>query len=277
MRYEVKPLGVGATLDQAILILKDRVVLFLSIVLVLRVPALLVFQYLVIKNVGTFPLVPNEAEMNALMSRMMRLYLYVLGPGFFIYILLISPLTDTALIYAASRTYLGERVTLGQSLKVALRRFFPMVWTSILFYIIFGAGWVCCFCCFLPGILVYVFFVLSMTIAVLEPISGFGAMGRSRALIGSLTAPNFINLFLLLAVLFVFQWEIGAASSVIPQMHLQVVAAAVVGSVAYTLSIVSLVVFYYSSRCRSEGFDLLRLARIVAETPIEQPALEGQG
>jgi hypothetical protein len=274
MRYEVKPLGIGATLDQAILILKDRLALFLVILLVLRVPAFIVFQYLVLKTVGTFPLVPNEAEINALMSRMVSLYLYVLGPGFLIYILVISPLTDAALIHAAARTYLGETVTLGQSLKVALRRFFPMVWTSILFYIIFAVGWVCCF---LPGILLYVFCVLSMTIAVLEPVSGFGALGRCRALMQSLTTTNYINLFLLLAVMFVFQWEIGAVSSVIPQIHLQVLAAAVVGSIAYSLSIVALVVFYYSCRCRIEGFDLLRLARIVAETPIEQPALEGQG
>jgi hypothetical protein len=249
-------------------------VLFLVILTVLRIPALIVTQYVVLKNMGNFPLAPNEAEMNLLLSRMMHLYLYVLGPSFFIYILLICPLTDGALIHVASQTFLGEPVTLGQALKVALRRFFPLAWTSILFYIIFGVGLACCL---LPGILLYVFFVLSMTIAVLEPVSGFGALGRCRALLPSMGAPDYINLLLLLGVQFVFQWQIGMVSSVIPQIHLQVVAASVVGSIAYSLWIVALVVFYYSCRCRVEGFDLLRLARIVAETPIEQPASEGQG
>lgn len=88
---------------------------------------------------------------------------------------------------------------------------------------------------------------------------------------------NYLNLFLLLVVLVCVQWGIGGSASVIPQIHLQVLASALFGSISYALAIVALVVFCYSCRCRNEGFDLLYLARVVAETPIEEPVLQGQG
>jgi hypothetical protein len=282
MRYELKPLGVGGILDQAIRIFKDRFGLFLVLLLFLRIPATAVVQYIVFTNMADLPAQPNDAQMNEFFTRMGRLYLYVLAPSILVETLLISPITNASIIHAAARVYLDEPVTVGQALQTSLRRYFPFVLTSILFSLIILTG---TFFCVLPGILLFFQFALSMTVTVLEPVSGFGALGRSRYLMRSTNFDtagqsagntNYLTLFLLLVVLFFIQGGIGATASMIPEIRLQVLANAVFGSIAFAFAAVSQVVFYYSCRCRVEGFDLLHLARLVAETPIEEPALQAQ-
>src|ERR1700722_19557949 len=130
MRYELKPLGVGGILDQAIQIFKDRVGLFVILTLILRIPATAVLQYAVLSNMSNFPMQPNEAQLSEFWARMGRLYLYVLGPSFLVDFLLVSPITNAAVIYAAARIYLGETVSFWLSVRMALRRYFPFLWTS---------------------------------------------------------------------------------------------------------------------------------------------------
>jgi hypothetical protein len=84
-------------------------------------------------------------------------------------------------------------------------------------------------------------------------------------------------LFLLLLVLFFIQGGIGATASFIPQVQLRVLANALFGSIALGFATVAQVVFYYSCRCRLDAFDLMHLARVVAQTPIEEPVLEARG
>jgi hypothetical protein len=284
MRYELKPLGVGGTLDQAIRIFKDRFALFLVILLILRIPGTAIIQYYVFTNMGQLPAQPTDAQVNEFFSRLGRLYVYVLAPSILADMLLITPFTSAALIHAAARVYLDEPVNVWQALRVALRRYVPFVWTSVLFSLIILTG---TFFCVLPGILLFFQFALAMTLTVLEPVSGFAALGRSRQLMRSVGfdargeaasgSGNYLNLFLLLLALFFIQGGIGATANFIPEVHLQVLANAIFGSIALGFATVAQVVFYYSCRCRHDGFDLLHLARIVAQTPIEEPVLEARG
>src|SRR5262245_25386605 len=120
MRYELKPLGVGGTLDQAIQIFKDRVGLFVILTLILRIPATAVLQYAVLSNMSHLPMQPNEAQLSEFWANLGRLYLYVLGPSLLVDFLLITPITNAAVIYAAARIYLGEEVSIWQSIQMAL-------------------------------------------------------------------------------------------------------------------------------------------------------------
>jgi hypothetical protein len=274
MRYELKPLGVGGTLDQAIQIFKDRLGLFVLITLILRIPLTIVLQYQVLSNLSNFPMQPNDAQLNEFFGRMMRLYLFVLGPSLLVDLLLISPITNAALIYATARIYLGEKVGAWQSLRVALRRYFPFVWTTLLFSVIVFVGSVCCI---LPGILLAFRFALAPTATALERVSGFGALARSGALMHSDGYTNYLKYFGLIVVLGFLQGGINAAAGFVPELHLRALAIGLFGSISITFAIVAQVVFYYSCRCRNEGFDLLYLARLVAETPIDEPVLQAQG
>ena len=109
MRYELKPLGVGGTLDQAIRIFKDRFALFLVILLILRIPGTAIIQYYVFTNMGQLPAQPTDAQVNEFFSRLGRLYVYVLAPSILADMLLITPFTSAALIYAAARVYLVQQ------------------------------------------------------------------------------------------------------------------------------------------------------------------------
>src|ERR1700733_10336786 len=140
MRYELRPLGVGGVLDQSIALFKDRLGLFVTILLILRIPTTAVMQYAVLSNMAQMPLQPTDAQMNEFFGRMMRLYFLVLAPWLLFYVFVVAPLSDAALIYATGRSYLGQSVTLRESLRAALRRYFPMLWTSILFYLIYVFG-----------------------------------------------------------------------------------------------------------------------------------------
>jgi hypothetical protein len=273
MRYELKPLGVGGTLDQAIAIFKDRLGLFVLITAILRIPLTAVLQYYVLVNLANFPMQPNDAQMNEFFSRLARLYLYVLGPAFLFDFLVVSPITDAALIHATARIYLGERVSLWPSLRMALRRYFPYVWTTLLFSLLFSVGLACCA---LPGILVGLRFLLAPTVTMLERQSGFAALSRSGDLMRSDGYAHYLTATGLLVGLFFIQGGIGAMANFVPQIYLRALAIAIFGSVSFTFAIIVKVVFYYSCRCRNEGFDLLYLARIVAETPNDGPVVPAQ-
>ncbi|HET6328157.1 MAG TPA: hypothetical protein VFG04_25965 [Planctomycetaceae bacterium] len=273
MRYELKPLGVGGTLDQAIAIFKDRPGLFVLITLILRIPLTAVLQYHVLVNLANFPMQPNDAQLNEFFGRFMRLYLFVLGPSLLVDLLLISPITNASLIYATARIYLGEPIGVWQALRMALRRYFPYVWTTVLFAMIVFLGTLCCI---LPGILLAFRFALAPNAAVLERVSGFGALQRSADLMRSEGYTNYLKYFGLIVVLGFIQGGINAASNFVPQLHLRAAAIGLFGSISITFAIVAQVVFYYSCRCRNEGFDLLYLARIVAETPNDQSVVPAQ-
>jgi hypothetical protein len=270
MRYELKPLGVGGILDQTIRIVRDRFGLFLGIVFCLRVPATAVLQYLSATNLKEMPRTPTDAQMNEFFVHMGRFYLYVLLPAALIDLLIISPMTNGALIFATSRIYLGEAPTFWDAMRAALRRYFAFVWTSLLFTVLLLCGLACCV---LPGILVLLRYSLCTTAAVLERVSGTQALSRGSDLMKGPGNSNYLKLLLLYLVMLMIQTGVNGGAYFIPQLHVQVLAIAILGSITYTFAVVALVIFYYSCRCSNEGFDLLHLARIVAETPAEQPVL----
>jgi hypothetical protein len=270
MRYELKPLGVGGILDQTVRIVKDRFSLFLAIVFCVRIPATAVLQYLSATNLLEMPRTPTDAQMNEFFVHMGRFYLYVLLPAALIDLLVVSPLTNGALIFATSRIYLGEAPTFWDAVRAALGRYFAFVWTSILFAVLLLCGFACCF---LPGILVLLRYSLCTTATVLERVSGTRALSRGSDLMKGAGNSNYLKLLLLYLVMVMIQAGINGGAYFIPQLHVQVLAIAILGSITYTFAVVALVIFYYSCRCSNEGFDLLHLARIVAETPAEQPVL----
>jgi hypothetical protein len=273
MRYELKPLGVGGTLDQTIAIFKDRFGLLVMILLLLRLPTTLILQYLVLTKRLDMPLQPTDAQTSEFFASLIRLYLVVILPFLILDLFVVSPITNGALIHATAQIYLGKSTSLRESLRFALGRYFPLVWTSLLFSLIIGGGTALCI---LPGILLFFRYALAVTVTALERVSGFGALHRSRILMHTNRTKNYNALFLLLVVLAFIQGGINGGSSLIPQVHLQALSGAVFGSIAYSFSIIALVVFYFSCRCQAEAFDLMHLAYIVAETPPDAPVLQSQ-
>ena len=249
MKYEVRKLELRDVLDQTCQIIRDNQKLLFGIVLVSVVPVQIVIGILnhVLLRTG-------RVEIAGFVS---------LGTTFLV-VLPVYNLAGGALTYAVANLYLSRPTTMGESYRRALRRFVPIVLTSILQYLAIGVG----FCLFIiPGIIFGLWFTLSEVVVVLEGTSGVEALKRSKALMKG----NTVNLFALTIILWYFNVQLGMSSALVPSVYLQVVLASFLQGLAILVSYASIVIFYVSCRCQHDHFDLQWLASRVAE-PNAEPA-----
>ena len=112
----------------------------------------------------------------------------------------------------------------------------------------------------IPGIYFTFWYMLSHQVTVIERLSGFAAMKRSKQLVkGSLN-----QAFLILFVLGVFGFLLGAGASIIPDLNIGVVVSSVLQLALQLVTLAALVVFYFSCRCKVENYDLEHLATEMA-------------
>jgi hypothetical protein len=273
MKYELKPLGVGAILDQTVLILKDHFALFLKIMFCLAVPAGLVLDFFVARNMPMPARNPTPEEVAEILQTQFRFIFQTMLPFAALMILVILPITHAATIFAAAQVYLGRKVRVGEAFRVGLKRGFPLAGTWILMYLLVAGGTVLCV---LPGILAGFWCALASTIVVMEGVSGFTAIRRSFHLMQALWVEHFLQYFLLCVVLAFIQGGIGAGAGFILEPRLASFVGTFLQAVTRPLELICIVVFYCSCRCRVENFDLVRLADEVAKAPTT-PAQALQG
>ena len=179
--------------------------------------------------------------------------------GLVLYAVVVSPIVTAAITYAIGEIYVGRSATVGQSLRVGASMLLPIAGTSILVGIAVMIGLVLLV---IPGVYLFLCFLLVWQVMVLERRYGFAAMGRSRELMrGSLLRGFGITLAGAIIVSVVG----GAIALVVGHVPLlgpigEGVARA--AGVAYTSAVA--VVLYFDVRCRKEAFDLEHLARLVA-------------
>ncbi len=258
MKYEIRELGIGGILDQSIKLIKDNFGLLFGIVLALLIPFGLV-QGLI--TISVMPAVPKELTVESVAAYQRALasaQIYTL-PLLLILVYFVIPVTNAALIHAISRLYLQQPTTVAQSYKIAFQRLVPLVWTWFLMGLAIMGGLLLLI---IPGILAALWFALSSQVVLLEQKSGFGALGRSKALMKN----NLNKLFCLGLVVGLINLAAGVAANFIPQQHLQVIAAAVVQGGTTMFASATAVIFYFSARCQHENFDLTVLAESVAAT-----------
>jgi hypothetical protein len=273
MRYELKPLGVGGILDQAIRIFKDRFVLFLLIMMCLEVPLNFVTAYSVERNSVKMSAHPTPAEMDAAFRSQGRSFVLFL-PLLLLNMFIVTPITNAAIVHATANVYLGKPTGIGDAVRVALGRFFPFVWTSFLFGLVVFLGTLACF---VPGIIFFFRYFLATDIVVIERTSGWAAMRRSRELMVSHRTKHYNTAFLLLLIVGIINFGVQQGTiHLIPDPLVATLVAAVLQGVAFAFSLIAVVVFYFSCRCRAENFDLVQLAESVAAGPEEQAAGPGE-
>jgi hypothetical protein len=176
-------------------------------------------------------------------------------------LLLVVPLTSSALIHLFSEKYLGKSPTVGSSFAEGARRFGPMLWTSILYGLAVGAGFVLLI---IPGIIALFWFYLYANVVVIERRSGLDALKRSRALMKG----NVSKVITIGFLTFVIAAAAGACGQLIPQPQVAAFVQAITQGFAYILSAAISVVLYFSCLCQHENFDLKRMAEgVAAQTP----------
>jgi hypothetical protein len=93
--------------------------------------------------------------------------------------IVLGTLSQAIVLYGAFQVMRGRPVDLGESARIGLRRFLPVVGIAICVPIL-------CFLAslllFIPGIILYVMWFVAIPVCVVEQLGPFGSMGRSREL-----------------------------------------------------------------------------------------------
>jgi hypothetical protein len=262
MNYTIKHMGIGEILDQAISIIKDNFGVLLKILLFGVIPISFVQQYLTIAGAPELP--PNPTVMDYLrqMSAPNKYGLWLTGlsfPSGAVFIL-----TNATVIHLVSRLYIGNAVTALEATKYGARRFWALLWTSILVGLAQTVGFLLFI---IPGIYLMIWFGLSQQVVVLEGLSGPSAMRRSKHLVHK-DRGRFLALTLILAVIWIM---IAVTPKFVPQPHISAALAAIMSALMMVFTIAAFVVFYFSCRCNVENFDLHYLAQSIGA-----PSAEGE-
>lgn len=188
--------------------------------------------------------------------------------------LLLQIWAQGALIHAVSETYLGHRTTVGASFRAMRHRIGRLLGTLILMWILIMLG---SLLLVIPGLILFVIWLMTDKVVVLEGEKGMPAMRRSRELMRTRTEPGFwkgpkMKAGLILAVGFVigivirllFQIPGEILGLLMPGsalvMTLKEALNTISSSLATTYVAIAMILYYYDIRIRKEGFDLKMMA-----------------
>lgn len=270
MPYDIKELTLGEVLDQAVALVKARLSTFLTIACFLYLPVLLVLNVGIVLMTPTFSNPPTQAEIQA--------YLNEGAPmvgGFSILMalligLVVSPITNAAIIWTVANEYLGVRVEAKEGFQVGMKRLMALIGTNILAGLVIMIGFVLLI---IPGIYFMLKYFLTTQAVVFEGRSGQDAMQRS----GELMKGNMGNAFVLALVIGIIHFIAGMVAGFIPVPMISAVVGSVIDTVLFVFGTAAFVVFYFSCRCKAENFDLKLLAQNVGQSASPAPAEPAAG
>jgi hypothetical protein len=263
MSYQIKHMGLGGILDQAIAIVRDNFVLLFTIMLLTLVPVILAQEFLEMAVTPELPPDPTLEERIEAQQAVMQYWPWFAAINLLNFIVAL-PLANAAVIQAIARRYLGQPVTAMQAISHGLKRLLPLLGTTILVYL---AVWGGIILLIIPGIYFAIWFGLSQHVVVLEGIAGPKALGRSKRLVHK-DRGTFLALFI---VLFVITIMLTMGVEFIPQPHLHVFGSALIQALVTMVWTAAFVVFYFSCRCNVENFDLHYLADTIRVEDPEAP------
>lgn len=268
MKYDIKPLGVGEILDQSVKLLQNRFTLFLGISACIAIPAGLIVGFSMLAITPQLPPNPTEQDIVVFQAAMARNLIPIMLMSS-VSMIIVYPLTTGSMIHAVASEYLGKPTTVGESIAAALKKFFPLLGTSILMFLAVYIGLICCV---IPGLYLLVRYTLSSHAVMLEDRAGTGALSRSSELMLSDRTKNYNSLVLLWLLLGFAGFGINYVSGFIPQPHLKIVAGVVIQSLFQAFGAAAIAIFYFSCRCKADNFDLQLLADSLKQQPAEPDA-----
>ncbi len=268
MRYEIRALTLSKILDQSIILLKDHFGLLLAIVSITLGPAMLAGAAVRLTVMPDMPvavgqqMTPEEAQAFFESFGKAMLDALPLLIGVQVLAMIAYPLANAALVHAIAQSYLGKPISVGSSIGSAFRLLLPLFWTWFLVSIAIFGGFILCI---IPGIIAAFWLSLATQVVVVEKVSGFDALRRSRELMRG----NIADYFVLMLVVGLVSGFAGGATGFIPQKHLREIFSAVIQLAATVFGSAAVVVFYFSARCKNEQFDLQLLAENIGSGPPE--------
>jgi hypothetical protein len=260
---QLRPLGVGETLDAGIKIYRNKFATMLAAVAIVVVPVQ-VLSILVTLSI------PNSTTTTAGTTTTTS------GDGWagfaaFLLLLVISvisaALAQAACLKAVSDTYLGTDTDWRGSLRFGYRRLGPLLWLTVIHAVLLLLAFAACI---VPGIWLYAAWAVAIPALLIEDARGLKALGRSFNLVRGRWWPT--AGILLLANLLASAVGFGLGLLALPLLltgdgndfvvklaNGVFAAAANVLTIPFVSALVT--VIYFDLRVRKEGFDLQLMAQ----------------
>jgi hypothetical protein len=251
--YQIKELGVGEILDQAVQIVKNHFGLLFGIVAVAYLPTTFFINYLT----PSFPLNFSSEGFEAWGRATQEMQKYTL-PLSLLLGYIVAPVTNAAIVWAVANLYLGEPISIVGAFKRAMKMIFPLFVTTLLLGLVLGLG---ALACIVPYFIFLFWFYFCNYVVIIEGIWGPKALSRSKEIVSG----SFGTIFVLGFMTFILQMMIAGGTFFFGG---HILTAAINSAVSSCLTIFFIavgVVVYFSCRCKTEHFDLKMLADAVAQ------------
>lgn len=267
---ELRPLGVGEVLDVAIKIFFGNALTLFKVVAVVIVPVELLLVPVFSSALPSGPPLaadpvfdPEDLAASIGANLVGGTVSFVAGA-----------LATAACFKAVSDAYLGERPNWLESLRFAWKRVLAVLWVTLLAILLPGLALIAFI---IPGIWLWISWVVSGPAVLSEDVRGFKALGRSFRLVRGRWWPTFGTIALAYLLTTLITAVVGALfvgvlltdldeSGFAVILITQIITALATVFTTPLLAAVT-VVIYYDLRVRKEGFDLALLAERVGVPP----------
>jgi hypothetical protein len=236
---------IGSVLNRSIGVLSRHVPAFVLVMAVARLPTFLpaLLRFLM------RPQPPDDG---------FGIEFWVLATIIWLILLLLMPVTQAIVYYAAFQDMRGQSLHLGESVVRGLRRFFPLIGTWLCMMLLYLLGFLLLI---VPGFIVMVVTALAVPVCVVERLGPITSIRRSQRLtkgyrwkIAGLSLLLFVVGFAILALGTTVSFTIGVGPGAIIDFVLQ--------SVFGAFSAIVFVVAYHDLRVAHEGLDTERIAAV---------------
>jgi uncharacterized membrane protein len=167
-------------------------------------------------------------------------------------------LVSGAVMYGVIQELRGRAFSVGDSLRIALNRFLPMLGVVISTALLIGLGTVLLI---VPGLILACMYYVSMPACVAENSGVFKSMSRSRFLTTGNRWKVFGTFLLMLLGGIIIGGIVGAIFALAGRPAL-LVATQVAGAIVGAFNGVLVSVFYYQLRVAKEGVDIEKIAGV---------------
>lgn len=265
--FRIRPLGLGGSLDQAILLLRHHVGPLVKTSLAITAVPMFIAFYIGFGGVeeAVRPLsIPGQGRPEDVWAMFEHMGMVML-PLLFVAYRVIEPLALGALIYQSAAILHGQTPAIGESIRHSLRRVFALCVMWLVRWLCIKVGLVFCY---IPGILLAGLFIAALPAVVLEGAGPFGGLGRSI----DLTKKRFLPAVGLAVVLFMIEYNVTGLAQMIPVSAATAVAHALLYAAVLPVYAAAVTTFYFAGRSLTENYDLQVLAAEVADGPVDETA-----
>ena len=274
---QLRPLGIGETLDAAIKIFtrnfKALVICATVVVVPLQIVAALV-RLSALPNSGTTTTTTSgtttSVDTGALGLQLAALLVTTAV------LLLAQLLATAACMKASSDAYLGQKADAPSSLQFAARRLPSLLWLGLLVGVPTFIGFMLCIA---PGLWLLASWAVAVPALLIEGARGTKAIGRSWTLVRGRRWPILGVLLLAYLLSTVLSSILGVGvlgasgfdTNSVTYVVLSTISSAITTSLTVPVYATIVALIYFDLRVRHEGFDLALLARQVGTEPPPGP------